>query len=86
MKEKIKEFIGDVLWKLRWVLILLLVVLINISSVFLNHKIHQAAQHNKTLHEIVMVTDGMNFMTGGGGAFGSGHGPGRRSGRCGKVF
>lgn len=70
MKKRIKEFFGDVLWKLRWVLILLLVVLINIGSISLNHKIHQAAQHNKTLHEIVITTDGIAFMLGGGGPFG----------------
>jgi len=67
LKEKIKEFIGFVLWKLRWVLVLMIIVLIHIGSIFLNHKIHQAAQYNKTLHEIVMITDGMSFMTGAGG-------------------
>lgn len=66
MKGKIKEFAGDVLWKLRWIPILAIIVLLWIGSGFLNHKIHQAAQYNKTLYEIVMVTDGMSFFISGG--------------------
>lgn len=70
MEEKIKKFFGHVLWKLRWVPTLMLIALIYIGSDFLNHKIHQVAQYNKTLHEIVMTTDGIAFMFGGGDKFG----------------
>lgn len=74
MEEKIKKFFGHVLWKLRWilgcVLSLMLIVLTNIGPIFLNHKIHQVAQHNKTLYEIVMTTDGMAFMFSGGDSLG----------------
>lgn len=70
MKKRIKEFFGDVLWKLRWVLVLMIIALIHFGSIFLNHKIHQVAQHNKALHEIVMTTDGIAFMLGGGGSSG----------------
>ncbi len=74
MKKRIKEFFGDTLWKLRWisgcVSSLILIVLMNIGPIFLNHKIHQAVQHNKILHEIVMTTDGIAFTLGGGGPIG----------------
>lgn len=70
MKETIKEFVDFVLYVSKWVLIVAIIVLINIGSNLLDHKIRQVAQHNETLHEIVMVTDAMSFMTGGGGPIG----------------
>jgi len=35
-----------------------------------NHEVRKIAQHNKTLHEIIMATDCFSFMLNGGGSFG----------------
>lgn len=68
--KRIKEILGDIVWHLRYVLILLVILSFNLCSVYVNHKIHQAGQHNKVIHEIVMQLDFMDFMVAGGGAFG----------------
>jgi len=50
--------------------ILVILFGIHLSSAYLNHKIHQASQYNKTLREIVLTLDSFDFLTAGGGAIG----------------